>query len=78
MQIKLTLVLIVVILTVLHGALFGRRLQALQEQGAPEAEVEAVRRWSMLTSMVNLGLSIAILLCAAILASDWSKLGGLR
>jgi len=78
MQIKLTLVALVVLMTILHGAVFGRRLQQLQETGASEAEIAATRRWSMLLSMAALAASIVILLCAALLGSDWSKAGGLR
>jgi putative copper resistance protein D len=78
MQVKLTLVGLVVVMTILHGAVFGRRLQSLQESGAGEAEIARVRQWSMLLSMATLVASVAILLCAALLGSDWSKAGGLR
>jgi uncharacterized membrane protein len=78
LQIKLTLVTLVIILTVLHGAVLGRRLLQLQEQGAPEEEIARMRQWSMFASIGNLVLSIAILLCAALLGSEWSKLGDLR
>ena len=78
LQIKLTLVLVVVILTILHGAVLGRRLQALQDSGAGEAELAQARQWSMLASIATLVTSIAILLCAAVLGSLWSKAGGLR
>jgi uncharacterized membrane protein len=78
MQIKLTLVALVVLMTILHGAVFGRRLQQLQETGASEAEIAATRRWSMLLSMATLAASIAILLFAAILGSEWSVSGSLR
>lgn len=77
-NIKMILVVAVVVLTAAHGMAFGRRLQELQEQGAPEEEVAAVRRWSMMASMATLALSIAILLLAAILGSDWALRGGLR
>jgi uncharacterized membrane protein len=73
-QAKLTLVTLVLALTVLHGAVFGRRLQRLQEDGAPEDEIARVRRWSMAASMLNLAASIFIVLCATLMASDWSKL----
>ncbi|MEX2245230.1 MAG: hypothetical protein WEC75_00955 [Dehalococcoidia bacterium] len=73
LQVKLTLVVVVVLLTLLHGGLLGRRLLRLQEEQAPEEEIAAVRRWSMLASIANLTLSVAILLCAALLGSDWSK-----
>lgn len=78
LQIKLTLVVVVVALTVLHGAFLGRRLQALQESNAPEAEIAKMRQWSMITSIANLVASIAILLCAAVLASLWGQSGPLR
>ena len=73
LQIKLTLVTIVVVLTILHGMVFGRRLQRLQESNASADEIAKVRQWSMLASMANLAASIAILFCAAVLASTWSK-----
>jgi uncharacterized membrane protein len=73
LQIKLTLVAVVVVLTAVHGAVLGRRLLRLQESGAPPEEVEAVRRWSIVLSVVLFAVSIAILLCAALLGSDWSK-----
>jgi uncharacterized membrane protein len=74
MQVKLTLVTLVIILTVLHGAVFGRRMQRLQETGAPEAELAAARRWSMGASMLNLAASLVILACGVLISSDWSKL----
>jgi uncharacterized membrane protein len=73
-ELKMLLVTIVIVLTVLHGALFGRRLQQLQESGASEREIANARRWSMGASMLTLLASIFILLCAALMASDWSKL----
>ena len=73
-QIKLTLVTIVIALTVVHGAIFGRRLQQLQESGAPQAELASARRRSMMASMLNLAASVVILLVASLMSSDWSKL----
>lgn len=73
-QAKMTLVTIVIVLTALHAMVFGRKLQQLQEQNAPEAEIARVRQWSVITSMVNLAASIAIVLCATLMASNWSKL----
>ncbi len=78
LQIKLTLVTLIVILTVLHGAVFGRKLQRLQESNAAEAEIAKTRRMSMYTSIATLVLSVAILFVAALLGSDWSKMGSLR
>ena len=74
MQLKLTLVTIVIILTALHGAVFGRRVQRLQEAGASDAEVASARRWSMMASMANLAASLVILICGVLISSDWSKL----
>ncbi len=73
-QAKLTLVTIVIALTVLHGMVFGRKLQRLQESNAPESEIARARQWSMIASMLNLVASIVIVLCAALMASNWSKL----
>jgi putative copper resistance protein D len=78
LQIKLTLVAVVVVLTILHGAVFGRRLQQLQESNAAEAEILRARRLSMFASIATMVLSVAILLCAAILGSGWSTAGALR
>jgi len=78
LQIKLTLVAVVVVLTILHGAVFGRRLQQMQERGASETELAQTRQWSMLLSLATLAASIIILLCAAILGSTWSTMGSLR
>ena len=78
LQIKLTLVAIVVIGTVLHGWVFGRRLQDLQVANASEADLASARRWSALMSMVTLAASIIILFLAALLGSDWTKQGALR
>lgn len=78
LQIKLTLVAIVVIGTLLHGWVFGRRLQDLQDAGAGEAEIAAARRWSGLMSMLTLVASVAIVFLAAMLGSDWTKHGALR
>ena len=78
LQIKLTLVLVVVILTILHGAVFGRKLQALQESNASEAEIAKARQMSMYASIGTLVLSVAILFFAALLGSAWSTSGALR
>jgi putative copper resistance protein D len=73
LQVKLTLVVVVVVLTALHGGLIGRRLLKLQEANAPEAEIAETRRWSVILSAAVLLVSVAILFCAALLGSDWSK-----
>jgi uncharacterized membrane protein len=73
-ELKMLLVTIVIVLTALHGMLFGRRLRDLQEANASEEELAKARRWSMAASMSTLAASIAILLCAALMSSTWSKL----
>ena len=78
LQVKLTLVAIVVIGTLLHGWVFGRKLQDLQDAGASEDEIARMRRWSALMSMATLAASIIILFMAALLGSDWTKHGDLR
>jgi uncharacterized membrane protein len=78
LNIKMTLAILVVILTALHGMVLGRNLQQLQERGASDVEIARARQFSMMASMGTLGLSILILLLAAMLGSDWSKMGDLR
>lgn len=78
LQIKVTLVVIVLALTAIHGAVFGRRLEQMRDNGASEDEMANARRLSMYVSAANLTLSIIIVLCAAILGSDWSTMGSLR
>lgn len=73
-QAKMLLVTIVILLTILHGAYFGRRLQKLRETNASEAEIARARTWSMAASMLNLAASLFILLVAALMSSTWSKL----
>jgi uncharacterized membrane protein len=75
LNIKLTLVTLVIVLTALHAGVFGRRMQKLQEQGASDDEIAGARRWSMLMSMGTLAASVGILLCAALLSSDWGRSG---
>lgn len=77
-NVKFLLYMAVVVLTGLHAFVFGKRLQALQEQGATEAELADARRMSMTASIATLGLSILILFLAALLGSDWALGGSLR
>lgn len=74
LQVKLTLVALVIVLTGLHGGLVGRRLLKLQESGASEDEIARTRVWSVALSAANLLASLVILLCAALLDADWSKM----
>jgi len=74
LQVKLTLVALVIVLTGLHGGLVGRRLLKLQESGASEEEIAQTRVWSVALSAANLLASLVILLCAALLDADWSKM----
>ena len=74
MQVKLTLVTLVIILTVLHGAVFGRRMQRLQESGAPADEVAAARRWSVMASITTMLMTLVIVFCGVMISSDWAKL----
>ncbi len=67
LQVKLTLVALVVIGTVLHGAVFGRKLQDLTDANASDDEIARVRRWSGLMSMATLVASVIILFLAALL-----------
>ena len=72
-QVKIGLVGIVILLTFLHGAILGRRLLALQQAGADPEAIAATRRWSVAASTIIFVISVAILLCAAMLGSDWTK-----
>ncbi len=78
LQVKLTLVAVIFAGTILHGWVFGRRLQDLQEANASEDEIAKVRRWSVMLSMATLVASFGVLFAAALLGSDWTKHGGLR
>jgi uncharacterized membrane protein len=73
LQVKLTLVTLVIILTALHAMVLGRRQLELQESGASEVEIARARTWSMAASIATLTLSLAILFCGALLSADWSK-----
>jgi uncharacterized membrane protein len=73
-ELKMLLVTLVILLTALHGMLFGRRLRDLQEANASEEELAKARRWSMAASMSTLAASVVILLCASLMSSNWSKL----
>src|SRR4029078_13261438 len=53
LQIKLTRGAIVFVLTIVHGAVLGTRLQRLQAENAPEAEIAKVRQWSIMASIAN-------------------------
>ncbi len=74
LMVKLTLVTIVIVLTALHGAVFGPRLQRLQARGAGDAEIARARTFSMVASIATLAVSIGILVCAALMDANWSKL----
>jgi putative copper export protein len=74
-QVKMTLLIIVVVLTALHSFVIGPRLSRLQESAASEAEVASARRLSMMISGVALLVSLAILFCGALLASDYALEG---
>jgi hypothetical protein len=74
MQAKLGLVTLVIILTALHGAVFGRRMQRLQEENASEEELAKARMWSMGASMLTLVASLAIVVCGVLISSSWSKM----
>ncbi|MGB2694895.1 MAG: DUF4149 domain-containing protein [Dehalococcoidia bacterium] len=74
-QVKMTLVIIVVALTALHSFVIGPRVSRLQESAASEAELATARRLSMMISGVGLLLSLAILFCGALLASDFALKG---
>jgi uncharacterized membrane protein len=77
-NIKFLLFMAVAGLVALHALVFGRRLQELQASGAGEAELAEARQMSMMASMATLGVSLLILLLAAILGSEWALQGSLR
>lgn len=69
-NIKFMLFLTVVVLTALHAMVFGKRLRELQERGATEIELAQARQLSMMASMATLGLSLLIVLLAAMMGSS--------
>jgi uncharacterized membrane protein len=77
-NIKFLLFIAIVLLTGLHAMVLGRRLQDLQERGAPAEEIARVRQQSMMVTMATLTLSLLALLFAALLGSSWALEGGLR
>jgi uncharacterized membrane protein len=74
MQAKLGLVTLVIVLTALHGAVFGRRMQRLQEENASEEALAKARMWSMGASMLTLLASLVIVVCGVLISSNWSKM----
>jgi uncharacterized membrane protein len=72
---KMTLFVIVVALMAAHSFVLGPRLMRMQEEGAPEEQIASARRVSMIVSGVNLLLTLAILLCAAMLHTDFALEG---
>jgi uncharacterized membrane protein len=71
-QVKMTLLIIVVVLTALHSFVIGPRVSAMQESAADEAQLASMRRLSMIVSGVSLLIAVAILFCGALLASNWA------
>jgi uncharacterized membrane protein len=71
-QVKMTLLIIVVLLTAVHSFVIGPRMLRLQESAAGEADLASMRRVSMMLSGLILLLSLAILFCAALLNSTYA------
>jgi len=74
---KLALVALAILLTIYHSYVIGPRLMAHQEAGEEGPHVDALRRQSILLSMVNLLAALAILLLVALLQNNEFSLHGL-
>jgi uncharacterized membrane protein len=71
-QVKMTLLIVVVVLTALHSFWIGPRVMRLQESVADEAQIASARRWSMTISGLGLLLSLAIVFCGSLLDSKFA------
>jgi uncharacterized membrane protein len=71
-QVKMTLLIVVVLLTAVHSFVIGPRMLRMQESVADEAQLASMRRVSMMISGSILLLSLGILFCAALLNSDFA------
>jgi len=71
-QVKMTLVILTALLTALHSFIIGPRMLAAQEANTDETQIASMRRISIIVSAVNGLLALAILFCAALLASDFA------
>ena len=71
-EVKMTLVIATVLLTIVHSFVIGPRMSALQESVTDESQIASMRRASIIISAVNGLLALAILFCGALLASDFA------
>lgn len=71
-QVKMTLLIIVVVLTALHSFVIGPRLLSLQESVADEAQIASARRISIIISAASLLLALGILFAAALMSTDFA------
>ncbi|MEX1254649.1 MAG: DUF4149 domain-containing protein [Dehalococcoidia bacterium] len=74
-QVKMTLLIVVVLLTAVHSFVIGPRMLQMSESVADEAQLASMRRVSMMISGSILLLSLAILFCAALLNSTYALEG---
>jgi len=71
-QVKMTLVILTILLTVIHSFIIGPRMLAAQESVTDESQIASVRRFSIAISAVNAIIALGILFCAAALNTDWA------
>jgi uncharacterized membrane protein len=71
-QVKMTLLIIVVLLTAVHSFVIGPRMLQMSESVGDEAQLASMRRVSMMISGLILLLSLAILFCAALLNTTFA------
>jgi uncharacterized membrane protein len=71
-QLKMTLLIIVVLLTAVHSFVIGPRMLRMSESVVDEVQLAVMRRTSMAISGLILLLSLAILFCAALLNTTFA------
>jgi len=71
-QVKMALVVLTIALTAVHSFVIGPRMLAAQESAAGADQIASMRRVTMVISMINAVLALAILFCAALLGTKFA------